>query len=547
MTGKLFPVGRTEQHAVLPPFLARTFPIQLGEALAAYADRAAIREGDIILTYRDVGELIQRIAGCLAAHGIERGDRVATLLENSADHAVVWLALASYGVVGVPVNPTLPLRDVGDMLIAAKPAAVVVEATRLDASLRERVATLQPRPLILVRHRPAQSVRLVAGELALWGSVEWDSHPAVLDDRSPVRPWDLQAVMFTSGSTGRPKGTLVTQAQTITRAAVQPMHADRPVVSLVTLPLFHVVGQCRGLLGALLSGGTAIIADRFSVSRFWSDIDRYAVTHTVLLGSMARFLMKSDEPARRLGRPPVVMYMAPAIQEVAAFEARFGVIGVASYGSTEAGAICSGPANTLTCGTLHPEYTGQLADAHDYPIADGEEGELLVRPMHPWVMSPGYLDDPSATAELWRNGWFHSGDYFRADSAGQLVFTGRKKQVIRRRGENINPEMVEEALAAHPDVIAVIVVPFASENTEDDIRAIVSLREGSTVDHAGLVEHARSLLPSFAVPRLIDRQPVLPMTASGKVDRQAAASLPPCDMWDAETGQLTTKGDRETP
>lgn len=527
-------------HPVLPPLEQRTFPIQVGRVLAAYPDRAAITDGDTTLSYAQVAEGIERLAGWLADRQIRPGDRVATILHNSIDSAVVWLALASYGAVGVPIDPGLPAGHVSDILAASAPAVVVTEAARLDLPLRESIARLPVTPLVVVRQPEVTSTGVATADAALADVLTGPSRLQVFGDTSQVRPWDLQAMMFTSGTTGRPKGTLVTQAQTITRAAVQPMFADRPVVSLVTLPLFHVVGQCRGLLGALLSGGTAVIAERFSVRRFWSDIDRFAVTHAALLGSMARFLMKADTPERRSGQAQVVMYMAPAIPEVAEFEERFGVIGVASYGSTEAGAICSGLARTLTCGTLHPEYEGRIVDDNDCPVMAEERGELVVRPRYPWVISTGYLDNPAASAELWRNGWFHTGDYFRVDDVGQLTFAGRKKQVIRRRGENINPELVEEALESHPDVVAALAVAVPSEHMEDDVKAIIMVRDGVAVEHSRLLEHARERLPAFAVPRYLDRQPSLPMTSNGKIDRLAAAALPPYDMWDADAGLLVS-------
>lgn len=149
-------------------------------------------------------------------------------------------------------------------------------------------------------------------------------------------------------------------------------------------------------------------------------------------------------------------------------------------------------------------------------------------------MSPGYLDNPEASLALWRNGWFHTGDYFTADRDGRLTFAGRKKQIIRRRGENINPESVEEAIESHPAVVAAAVVAVPSEHLEDEVKAIVVPAEGGTVDPHDLLAHLAGRLPYFALPRFVEFRSALPMTSNGKLDRKAVEAAPSGPAWDRE-------------
>jgi crotonobetaine/carnitine-CoA ligase len=202
------------------------------------------------------------------------------------------------------------------------------------------------------------------------------------------------------------------------------------------------------------------------------------------------------------------------------FAERFGVELLDGYGSTETNHVTGVPGDPARPGSLGralDEFQIAVVDEHDAPVADGEPGELVVRPRYPFSMATGYYGMPEATLAAWRNLWFHTGDRVIRDADGWYRFVDRAKDSIRRRGENVSSFEVEQALQEHPAVAAVAVFPVPSSLADDEVMAAIVLEPGIEAEPLDLVRFCEPRIAYFAIPRYIDFVAVLPLTDNGKV------------------------------
>jgi carnitine-CoA ligase len=211
------------------------------------------------------------------------------------------------------------------------------------------------------------------------------------------------------------------------------------------------------------------------------------------------------------------------IEGLDAFKERFGIERISSgYGSTEASTVTFAPGGLAVpgqCGFVRDDYELRLVDENDMDVAPGQMGEAIVRPREPWCSTLGYFNAPEATAKSWRNLWFHTGDLLRLADSGQYVFCDRNNDAIRRRGENISSFEVEREIDAHAAVLESAVIKAPSDHGDDEVKACVVLREGSTVSFAELVVHLERRLPAFMVPRYYELVEALPRTPTEKVQK----------------------------
>jgi crotonobetaine/carnitine-CoA ligase len=206
-----------------------------------------------------------------------------------------------------------------------------------------------------------------------------------------------------------------------------------------------------------------------------------------------------------------------------------------------------GPTLVGSCGRPRPGVEARVVDANDCEVAPGEVGELIVRTDRPWAMNHGYYKNPAATAEAWRNGWFHTGDGFRRDEAGNFFFVDRMKDAIRRRGENISSFEVEAEVCAHPAVREAAAVAVKSEVSEDEVLIAVSLAEGAALDPAELIAFLRPRMAHFMVPRFVRIIDDLPKTPTQKVQKHLIRTEGVTDAtWDREKAGIVIKRERLT-
>jgi crotonobetaine/carnitine-CoA ligase len=514
-------------------------------ALSASTDRApnkiALKDLDSSLTYAEVLELVTHICGGLKRLGVVRGTVVGVMLDSHVDHALTWLSTGSLGAIECGLNPQLRgelllecLRDSGAKILFIEEAYV--------AEIGEVLQQLTDLKTLIVRTRDGGSI--VQSPASDLNAVSWEevlSSPPT-SSLGDVDASEVFALIYTSGSSGSPKGVLVTHAQTYGRC--EPGSLGTPTendVSLVTLPMFHVVGLCRGVYSALIAGGTAVILPKFSATRFWEQARVHNATCAPLLGSMASFIFA--QPATECDKRHQMRWvtMAPPIDAVDEFRVRFGVEVYTAYGLTEAVALTSGPATGRGTGWLRSDFEMRLVDDFDREVQSGSPGELIVRAKKPWLTMVGYHNQCPATQKLFRNQWLHTGDIFEVLDTGELRFIGRKSERIRRRGENISASLIESCAARNPQITSAFAVAVPDdENVEDEVLLCVLSSERDLQPQA-VHQFLRQSLPEFMVPRYIVICSEVPLTSSQKVDRPKLEQFF-SEAWDAHSQHDLSRG-----
>ena len=457
-------------------------------------------------TLADVKREVDAYAVGLAERGVVRGDRVAIVLGNRPETVFAWFAANRLGAIAAMLNPAHKQAELVGLLRLMGPRVVVVDEHRaLVAAATEEVAP-EGRPGVV---SPA--------DLRSSGSP-----PAAI-----VEPNDVCVLIATSGTTGAPKAVMQTHRTYALTAESFPAwvglsSADR---LLATLPYSHINAQAYSTMGALACGSLAI-SRRFSASRFWSEARALGATQFNSVGAMIHILLRTDAGASEREHGVRACYAALALPEAQhrAFEERFGVRLTVGYGMSETtfGTVwpVGVPPRYGTMGRLrqHPRL-GDVNrarvvrdDGTDAP--DGEVGEL-------WLANPGtmagYFRDPAQTASALHDGWLHTGDLVRRDGEGFFTFVSRKKDVIRRRGENVTAAEIEGVLAAFPGIREVAVVGVPSDLGEEDIVAWVAPEPGVSLDVAALTAFAKERLADFKVPQAIHVRDALPRTATERI------------------------------
>jgi acyl-CoA synthetase (AMP-forming)/AMP-acid ligase II len=501
----------------------RPFVQVLPETAAVYG----IEAGE--LSYAQALARVQSLRAAYAGAGYGAGHRVGLLLENRPAFLLHWFALNGLGISVVPINAELRSAEL-EYLVGHSEIVLAVALPRRHADL-VAAARAAGRPLALM--------------------TDDDAPPP-----APLPPPQTDAVpglhtecglLYTSGTTGRPKGCVLTNRYYLHAgawyAAVGGMAALRPAEErmLTPLPLVHMNAKAYSVMAMVLTGGCLILLDRFHPGTWWDSVraSRASVVH--YLGVMPALLMKA--PARDDDRAHAVRFGFGAGVERALhapFEARFGFPLLEAWAMTETGA------GAVVMAHREPRQVGtncfgrEGADVEVRLVADdgsdparGEPGELWVR--HAGAdprdgFFSGYLKDPEATAEAWAGGWFHTGDIVSRDTDGQLHFIDRRKNVIRRSGENISAVEVEGVLNQYPAVKACAVAATPDAVRGDEVLACVVLHEPADAQAqaslaAALVEHALQRLAYYKAPGWVAFVEALPLTASQKIQRGELKAL----------------------
>ncbi len=466
------------------------------------------------LTFADLADRVEALAGSLHALGVRRGDHVAVMLENQPEFPLTWLALARLGAVLVPVNTNYRELD-GRHVLAHSGARFVVAGERFT----ELLTTIAPKTSV-------ERV-LTFSELP-----DGDEPPAY--EPAPELPTNIQ---YTSGTTGAPKGCVLPHRYWTTLAG--GLVADFPNINaedtILTAQPFHYIDPQWNVALGLASGATLVVLDRFHPSTFWQKVREHGVTWFYCLGLMPTLLLRMPpSEADRDHRVRAISASAIPKELHAELEQRWGVPWFEAFGMTETGGdIRMDP-------TDHDEYVGtgclgrpapgrevMIADEHGRPVPRGQEGELLIRGVG---LMHGYHDDPEATARAFRGGWFRTGDVARMDAEGRVFYVGRTKDMIRRSGENIVADEVERALQQHPAVRTAAVLGVPDELRGEEVKALVVLAEGQQATPDELAEFCGTKLAYFKVPRYWAFVESLPMTASERIAkgelRKAGAATP---------------------
>jgi crotonobetaine/carnitine-CoA ligase len=480
-------------------------------------------DGDLRYSVAEVETLSNRAANGLAAAGVRQGARVATMLENRLEQVLVILACAKLGAIAVPLNTALRGDFLAHQLRDSGSEGLVVQSDLTERLPAAAAGLPDLRWIAVLDREDPEPLPGVGARVMAWGELIAGSNarPA-----APVRPADLLALIYTSGTTGASKACMLSHnyAVELGRQIGVIWRLTRDDVLWTPNPLFHFNAIAVNLMGGLLIGFPSWFSRRFSVSRFWATMNQTQATVASLLGSSAILLANApDDPEEKRNESLRLMAAAPIPPEIArVHRERFGLETFAGgYGMTECSLVSWTPRGTPvkpgSAGVPNTEnFEVILLDDDGHEVAVGERGEICVRPRKPHVMFEGYWNRPDATVSQSAGWWFHTGDVGRLDADGYLYFVDRKKDYLRRRGENISTQELEAVFLRHPDVAEACAHAVPSPLGEDDVKLTAILKRGARLTPEELARWCLDKLPYYAVPRYFEFRGELPRNASNR-------------------------------
>jgi crotonobetaine/carnitine-CoA ligase len=501
-----------------------------------------IFEDGLTITRRDLAARVQGFAAALRGR-INPGDMVAIVLDNRAEFMIAWLAVVALRATLVSVNPDVKEHDARHVLRDSAATLVIISSKHqaLIDSVRGDCPWL--RDVIVV------------------GDNEPDGLSGLQDGTSfslaqaGCERGDIANVYYTSGTTGPPKGCMVDHEWWLRTVDVDlRLHPKGPDDRMLCCLQFYYADPGWQVLAALRCGGAVVVMRRFSVSRFWNVVRSTEVTEILGIASIPALLLKTEpSPADRDHQVKRALQVAVAANLHREMTDRWGFPWVDGYGITEGNFVTRVPLDMAeemvgsgSIGIAVPEMTIRLVDDDGADVPAGATGEF-------WISGPGlmrgYLNRPEATAEVLKDGWFHTGDLGRQDERGLYYFVGRKKDIIRRSGENLAAAEVEEVLRAHPKVLEVAVIGVPDELRGEEVKAFILPVEGhspATVPPEELTDWCAARLAKYKVPRYIEyRATDFPRTPSLRVQKTLLRE-PEGPVWDRENPTTLPAADPAT-
>lgn len=498
-------------------------------AAATYADRPFLmvptstsrpylRDG-FTLTYGQAAEHVEALAAHYRRAGYGHGSRVATLMENHPDFVLHKLALNGIGACCVPINPDYRAGETAYLLEHSEPDLVLAVAWR-RGQIEEALAQSAHKPPLVIAD-------------AVAGTLPEARRPLLPGEVSPQTP---ASVLYTSGTTGRPKGCVLSNGYEMScggwYASLDGVATLRPGEDRVynPLPLYHINAGVLNILGVMVSGTCQILPDRFNPQRWWPEIIETQATIAHYLGVIAAMLnVQAPSPLDRAHGLRLALGAGIEPQLHAPLEARFGMPFVEVWGMTEMVRILADTheprrVGTRAFGAPRPGIEVRVEDDAGNTAAPGTPGELTLRhsaetPRRGFFS--GYLKDETATEEAWRGGWFHTGDVVWQDEGGMVTFVDRKKNIIRRSGENIAAAEIEAMLLTHPDVKQAAVIAVKDELREEEVLACIVLkapRPEADIAEA-LFQFCSQQLAYYKAPGWIHIVDALPTTGTQKIQK----------------------------
>jgi long-chain acyl-CoA synthetase len=463
--------------------------------------------GERVLSYSELDATTDRLAAWFLSEGLQTGDRVAIQWPNAIEVVQIYFAAFKAGLIAVPINLRLKPSEIAWIMKDAAPSLCFAPPPLAAAMPQTTVRLLSDLPDIFSVDTPVE-------------------RPSVSDDAPAI-------ILYTSGSTGRPKGAVLTQQALMATAEM----CAQPFVDvfgdssrwrgLVMTPLMHASGL-YALLSTVRNGEPCALLPTFDPGATLDALERHRCTLTLAMPAMMQFVLEEqvrhprDLSALRVvfaGGDSVPVALQQRVSQV------IGVPIVEGLAQTETGPTIVNPLDRPKSGALgraYPDVELRIADAGGQSVAAGESGELLVRSP---ALCSGYWNNPQATAEAFRDGWFHTGDLVSKDAEGYYWFRGRLKEIIVRGGSNISPQEVEEALYTHPTILEAAVVGLPHEVWGEVVVAGVAFRQGTSATEEDVRRHARAVLADYKVPERVHVFAALPKGPTGKVHRRAVRDM----------------------
>ena len=487
------------------------------------ADRTALRLDGFTMSYSEVLAMTNRIANILVDHGIRKGDKVAMMIPNTPYFPIVYYAILSVGATVVPINVLLKAQEIQFYLEDSDAKVFFAWRQFYDDARRAYEETETCHHLVVVS-MPEDREHPVIGELLLPLLLEAPHEFELVD----TMPDDTAVILYTSGTTGHPKGAELTHFNVFFNALYvmeHILHARPEDTLLAVLPLFHSFGQTCIMNVSIMAGATLTMMPKFEMPKIMEVIQRDRVTLMAGVPTMY-FYMLNDEPGEEYDLSSLRMTIsggsALPVEVLHRFEECYGIRILEGYGLSETSPVASfniieRPSKPGSIGL--PIWGSEMkVMCEDGSFAQvGEVGEIVIRGHN--VMK-GYYKKPVVTEESIVNGWFHTGDLAKVDEDGYFYIVDRKKDLIICGGQNVYPREIEEVLYGHPAVAEVAVVGIPDEARGEEVKAIVSLKQGASATPQELQEYCDERLAQFKVPKVVEIRSGLPKGSTGKILKQ---------------------------
>jgi len=485
-------------------------------------DRPYLYFLDEKISYENINARANQMACALNQLGVVKGDHVGIMLPNCPEYLYCWFGLAKLGAVIVTIN-TQAKGDILKHFIESsniKLAVVGSDFLLQYENIGPRIEGVKKIDFYLAKETDDNSESL---------DKIFREAPFTLPSNLPeVKDIDPLIITFTSGTTGLPKlvrnshRAYITAAQDL--ASYAEIIAEDRIYSV--LPLYHANPQAYCILTALVANASVIVAPRFSASRFWDEATKYHASAFSYVGAILPILLSQPERPNEKNVPTKKCFGGGAPKEVyEVVTQRFGVEVLELYGMSETGTWNTinrpGRGRAGTVGQLREGFEVKIFDDKDNELPKGKIGEIVVRPLKPYIMFDGYYELPEETVRCSSNWWFHTGDLGKVDEDGYYYFCGRKKENIRRGGENISPYDIEKEINRHPAIAESAAFGIADSIMGEEIKVAIVLRPSHIVTHEKIIAWCEPRLPKFMIPRYIEFMKKLPKSSSEKVQKVA--------------------------
>jgi len=490
---------------------------------------------DKTFSYGDVDKFANQIANGYLSLGVRKGDIITTMLPNSPEFVFNWFGLAKLGAVDSAIN-TAYLGDLLKHVILNSNTKVLL----IFDGYADRITPIQDDLTCLekiVVHGP--SAKEYKGKFKI-PTITFDELIKQSTDfiaPEEVNYYDPLQIIYTSGTTGPSKGVVLPHNAMYYYAmdTIQNLGFRKEDIPFSCLPMFHINIRFFTIVPALLMETSFGMVERFRTSTFWDDVRKYNATIFCLLGAMSTFILKQPPSEKDKDNPTRIFWGGPlSVEQGKEFEERFDAkVYTGYFGMSEANWITSlsrADMDELKARDKWEQMLGmgkedksryivKVVDDYDEDVPPGRTGELICRPTRPYSMMTEYINMPDKTAEAWRNLWFHTGDIVRKDEEGFFHFVDRKKDYIRRRGENISSYEVEATVNGLSQIAESAAIGIKAAEGEEDILMVIRLNEGASLRPEELYEWCKKKMAKFMIPKYMKIVGEIPKTATGRAQK----------------------------
>ena len=517
------------------PIEKRTLGYILEDTTKRKADDPFFYFEDKKFSYNETNMYANKVANGYMFLGIKKGDKVTTMLPNCPEFLFNWFGLAKLGAVDSAINTAYKGDLLRHVIVNSRSRALLIHEDFVERiiPIQDELHGLEK----VIVYGP--SGKAIEGEIKfpVITFEELMSHSPDFSAPEEVHYHDPLQIIYTSGTTGPSKGVVLSHNAMYHYAmdAIESLEMKSSDIFFSCMPLFHVNIRFFAIVPALLNDTSFAMVERFSASRFWDDIRRYNATVFCLLGVMSSFVLKQPPSTNDKDNPARMFWGGPlSVEQVKEFEERFDLkIYTGYFGMTEANWITSLNvkemdefkeegrwANVLGMGRENKyRYEVKVVDDYDNEVPAGQSGELICRPTRPFSMMSEYINMPEKTKDAFRNLWFHTGDIVRKDEEGFFYFVDRKKDYIRRRGENISSFEVEATVNSNPKVAESAAIGIEAAEAEEEVLTVIRLREGESLSPQELYEWCEERMAKFMIPKYMKIVDEIPKTPTERVEK----------------------------